>query len=161
MALKLVEEIVLTGDANSITFSNIPQTGKGLSLIMSLSAEYSIQPYLRLNGVDSTSCDMWINDSGGNYAGNYANFTIRCCGRWDNSTALFGSALVNIDNYASSTNPKPVQAEGFAPFNTTNYAFPAMSMGQFSVGAVTSITMLAQSSYPFKAYSKISLYVRD
>jgi hypothetical protein len=160
MGLKLVQEIVLTGDANSITFSNIPQTGKGLSMIMSLSAEYSVQPYLQLNATNSSFCDMW-NYDGGNYFDNLGQFSIRCCSRWDSSTASFGSGLVNINNYASSTNPKPVQAEGFAAYSTSNGAWPAITMGKFDVGAVTSVTMVAQSSYPFKANSKISLYVRD
>lgn len=160
MALKLVQEIVLTGDATSITFSNIPQTGKGLSMIMSLSAEYSIQPYLQLNGSNSSTHDMWHYD-GGNYVDSFGTFSIRCCSRWDTSSANFGAAQINIDNYASSTNPKPVQAEGFTAYNTTNGAWPAVTMGNFGVGAVTSVTMVAQSSYPFKANSKISLYVRD
>lgn len=149
----------LSSAANSVTFSNIPDTFTDLSLVISsASTATPCGQHFRVNG-----------DTGSNYSntGLYGNGSSALSNRWSNQT--FGwagntstdlktgdpqSAVVQFMNYANTNVNKTV---------LTSYASASAEVVRIvnlwrSTAAITSITLLTTTANNFASGSTFSLY---
>jgi hypothetical protein len=148
--------------ASSVTFNSIPQTGY-TDLVMKMSARLDVndvQVKMYFNA-DSTAANYsWrrlygdgataVSDSGTNLINGSANGA--------NMTAsTFGNAEFYIPNYTSS-NKKSGSADHITETNgTTAYATLAASLWQ-GTAAISSVTLLPNSTGNFVQHSTFSLY---
>jgi hypothetical protein len=159
----LLETITVgAAGASSVTFNSIPQTGY-TDLVMKMSARLDVndvQVKMYFNA-DSTAANYsWrrlygdgataVSDSGTNLINGSANGA--------NMTAsTFGNAEFYIPNYTSS-NKKSSSADHITETNgTTAYATLAASLWQ-GTAAISSITLLPNTTGNFVQHSTFSLY---
>lgn len=115
--MDLIQNVTLTSNANTITFSSIPQDGTDLVLITSLRATNDTQQLarVRFNGVSSSIYKTaYIQDNGGSLGGGqYTDTYCLIAGAGSNLTAgVFSTHNLHIMNYASTAYKKIMQGEG-------------------------------------------------
>lgn len=158
----LLQRITLSVDTASVTFSSIPQTGyTDLKIVASARLDVNdVQLKMYFNADTTTANYSWrriygdgasaVSDSGTNLISgsvNPANFT----------ALTFGNMEAYIPNYTSG-NKKSVSTDQVTENNaTTAYVTMGASLWQ-GTAAITSITLLPNTSGNFVAGSSFSLY---
>lgn len=159
MALELVETIeVGSGGASSISFTNIPQTGKDIVVLVSMRT-LATGSYLSVNGSGTTSGAFWNIQGSGSTASadkQAANFIIA---NDDSETAnTFGVAKAEIYDYTATGLGKHVCVFGVGEDSNTT-AYQRIANGEYSTtSAITSVTL---DFATFEQYSSASLYIRS
>ena len=149
---------VPSGGASSIEFTNIPQTGKDLLLVVSGRVS---------EAATSFACSVDLNSSGGSSkilrgTGSAAESLDRASVRLliiaNSATAsTFGNSSVYISNYTSST-AKSISIDTVTENNATA-AFQELAAGlSTSTSAVTSLLVNGQGP-TFQQHSTASLYI--
>ena len=158
MAMTLVSTTVLSTATQQVSFSNIPQNGKDLLLVISARSD---------RGFNHDAISIDLNGSGGNYrklTGNGSSVTspegsqlTRVFFPASPITAdTFGNASIYISNYTSS-NAKSVSVDSVAENNATISDQGIEAGLSTSTSPVTSITIPALNN--FVANSSFSLYI--
>ena len=165
MAMTLVSTTqVPSGGAASIEFTNIPQTGKDLLILVSTrlttnSASYlnmrlngntgNVYSWRRLVGNGSTaSSDGLANDS----------YIIGGYGTKNNDTAsTFGNTSIYISNY-TSTAAKSLSFDGVSENNATSANQSISAASTSSTSAITSFSLINFSTDTFAQHSTVTLY---
>ena len=155
---KIATVEVGAGGAASIDFTSIPGTYTDLMLVTSLrSSSSGIQPTIAFNGVQTNQTNRWLygDGAGTTSSSNTSIWTWMNAGTWTSNT--FGNSNIYIPNYAGSTN-KSISIDGVTENNAAS-AYAGINAGLWaSVAAITSISILPQSSNSFVQYSTATLY---
>jgi len=159
MALELVETVeVGSGGASSISFTNIPSTGKDLVILISMRTTAS-GCYLSVNGSGTTSGAFRnIQGNGTGVSGDKqaAHFVIA---NDDSETAdTFGVAKAEIYDYTATGRGKHVVCFGIGEDNNTS-AYQRITNGEYST--TSAITRVDLDFATFEQYSSASLYIRS
>jgi hypothetical protein len=157
----------LASNASSITFSSIPATythlqlrGNGRSTTAG-SAQDELQ--LSFNGVSGSSYAfhfIYGNSASVVASGGASQSYIRAgfLPRASATANVFGSAIIDIFDYASTSKNKTIRSFAGADLNDSN-SITAFCSGLFmSLSAITSITLRPESGNNFPANSSYSLY---
>jgi hypothetical protein len=143
-----------TGSSGTITFSSIPQTYASLQLryIGRLSAAYDFftDANIYFNGVRGTSYAYHVLQGTGSSAtaggatGQANGFVVKSVSGASIASNIMGVAIVDIHNYASTTQNKTVRAFSGGDSNSAvNSAGVALSSSLFiDTTAITSISLL-------------------
>lgn len=162
MAITLVSSTTVgSGGASAITFSNIPQTGKDLLILISARSNPA--------GVDVSSARIRINNAGGEgrflrgqsqtvSTGTFAGQPMLVGIPGANATAnTFGNSKVIIHDYTSSVAKYPLG--DIATENNSTAARQAANIGvSDSTAAVTSVTF-EDVGDTLDQYTIVSLYI--
>ena len=163
-----IASVTAAGGETSLTFSSIAGTYKHLqirSLVRSTTSASASSAYMNMN---------FNGDTGSNYAvhvaGFYGNNTNNIYGSPSNGNAqigvatlggtaasIFGVAITDIIDYASTTKYKTVRDFSGANANTTGAAF-AVTLDSSLWMSTSAITSIAISGLTFAAGSTVALY---
>lgn len=165
----LLARTELTGNATSVTFSNIPQTGyTDLRLVASIrtdrTASNAENIRLQFNGDTTSVYSARILEGNGSAASSSSNSAqasiLSGYGDTDADTAsTFGNYEIYIPNYTSS-NAKSISSDSVVENNAT-LGYNVMIAGLWNPStqaAITSINLFPQLGPNFKQYSSFSLY---
>jgi hypothetical protein len=155
-----IQTYTLTGNASSITFSNIPQNYTDLKIVWSSrvdAAAAGVNVLMTLNGSSSNFSGRYYEGAGSSVSnGTYAQFV----GVTDGATATsntFNSGEIYIPSYTSS-NYKPYFAESTSENNGASSNWIEAISGLWSVTSNITIISLAPTSGNFVAGSTFTLY---
>jgi len=160
MTMTLVETITVgSGGAASITFSNIPQTGKDLLLLLSLrsNAAFAVA-FSRVQVNSDSGSGIFLRSSGS--AASTGTFTsaILAEGAGDEATAnTFGNSSVYIANY-TSTSAKSVSVDFTSENNATLIRQGLNAAITTSTAAVTSL-LVEDVGDTLLQHTSVSLYI--
>jgi pyocin large subunit-like protein len=167
MAMTLVSTVTVgSGGAASIEFTNIPQTGKDLLLLVSTRTAYSAGQTvlaLTINNVFTSNYNMRTLIGSGSAASSDNLATSLMVTAVTNSATstsnTFGNASFYFSNYTSSTN-KSLSIDSVSENNATA-AGQRITAGSFTTSsAITSFKMAdASGSFNFVQHSTASLYI--
>lgn len=156
------------GGATSMTFTNIPQTYTDLCLFFHLrcstnSGNFGV-PKLRFNGANNDNNfdnRMLIADrnEGVSNSTTTQGLVIRRCPGATGSADFFGSSVVWINDYASTTKEKYFKGI----MGTPGLSAPLVSIGISGcvytlTNAITSITLIGDNAETFAEFSTVYLY---
>lgn len=159
MAMTLVETVTVgSGGAASIEFTNIPQTGKDLLLLVSTRASLGQQLYIGLNGSTANFTGRRLTGDGSTANSATETTLIGFQGRNTYTANTFGNGQIYISNYASSAN-KSISADTVNENNATENALNLMATTWANTAAITSIQLTPLATYSFVQYSTVSLYI--
>ena len=169
MALTLVSTVqVPSGGAASITFSNIPQTGKDLLLLLSMRSSYagvSAIAGIRLNAVSSSyNVRELVGTNNTAYSSSSSDDSQfnRIVVNGNSATSnTFSNTSIFIPNYAGST-AKSLSAEAAAETNAATGELRLVAGANTTVPAITSLTILTVMNPPselWQQHSTASLYI--
>lgn len=169
----LIQRVTATGGETSITFSSIPQTYKHLQIRGIARDTYTVSTttldlYMQFNS-DTTSANYAYHTLYGNGSsavatgttsagGAYCQRAIMATGSGPNTTT-YGSAIIDIVDYASTSKYKTIRSFNGVDFNTssTNYRTTLGSSLWLSTSAITRID-LKTSGTAFAAGTTFALY---
>jgi hypothetical protein len=164
MAYDLVSSVVVgSGGASTISFNNIPQTGKDIILQCSLRVSDGNEAgFVRFNNSSATTyAHRFISANNSTPAVQVYN-TTHFFLYWNDSSrtaGIFGSAEFSLLNYSSSTRFKSMSYNAITENNGTG-KYQALGGGVFSsTTPVTSVQLIPQSSATFIENSTVSLYI--
>jgi hypothetical protein len=154
---KIASVTVGSGGAASIDFTSIPGTYTDLQIYLSSRLASSTEVNLRFNSATTNLSDRVFYGIIGVGVGSNASTTIRIttCGSGDTADT-FGSAIIYIPNYTSSTN-KSVMADSNTENNSTAAALYMTAAIWSNSNAITSVN-LVPSSGNFVQHSTAVLY---
>lgn len=175
-AMKLIQNVTLTGTQDGVTFSSIPQTFKHLQIVINAkgtsTAYYYGHIYLRFNGLDSSTSYGGLKNQAYNVDwtssisafGSYPTTTLDV-GYYTDSISgtsnMFGPMVVDIPNYTNTTQNKATTSRfGFITGLSNGQDFATTGWGSgvsFSTTAITSILVNNYGSQ-FVSGTTISLY---
>ena len=159
-----------TGSSGTITFSSIPSTYQHLQIRLlgkiTGTGFYRDDLYLRLNSDTGTnySRHQLQGDGASASAGGAASSTYIDCGRIVSSDAAIAdtmfTAIIDIHNYASTTQNKTVRIFAGADGNIADNSFRVWlgSGAWLNTSAVNSITFRPASSNSFTTTTSVALY---
>jgi hypothetical protein len=162
MAVKsLIETVTVgAGGAASIEFTDIPQDGVDLQVLVSARAQntsYTSVMFMELNGITSGYNIIRITGTGS--AANTSASTLAIIGIAAGGTSTantFGSTGITIPNYAVNA-VKVASAEGMGENNSTASIIQPLAYKTNITNAVTSLKLLL-SGTTLAEYSTASLY---
>lgn len=154
-----------TGGAGSIDFTSIPQTYKHLQLRMVLRTDYyatNIATFLRLNGSTSSHTAHYLDADGDSGLWSYYNtgagIPMQYFPGSGNTANVYGVAIVDITDYASTAKTKTVKTSiGFAQSSTVYKVGLQSGFLPSSSAAITSITLYG-NTFSYTGASRVSLY---
>jgi hypothetical protein len=160
----IASQVVGSGGASSITFSNIPQTFTDLKIVCSVNDGGSGNGiyYQMGNGtVDTTSGNyayMYIQGTGtASTAGQNTSTTVNYAGIVDaGNSSAFGTVEIYIPNYTTS-NTKPSFTDSVSEANATN-AYAQLQSNVWKGTSAVNIIKLTPTSGSFIQYSTFYLY---
>jgi len=159
----LLETIVLTQSATSVTFDNIPQTGytdlKVVVSARSASATDRDQINLNFNTLTTNQSYRLLYGIPGVATGSESGTKIRGGYISGNSAtaSTFGNSEIYIPNYTSA-NAKSVSADGVSETNASPAGTQLAASLWNSTAAITTIAFVTDSGSNFLANSTFSLY---
>lgn len=160
MAMTLVETITVgSGGAASITFSNIPQTGKDLLLLISLrsNAAFAVA-FSRVQVNSNSGSGIFLRGSGSAATTGTFSDAILAEGAGDEATAnTFGNSSVYIANY-TSTSAKSVSVDFTSENNATLIRQGLNAATTTSTAAVTSL-LVEDVGDTLLQHTSVSLYI--
>lgn len=159
--MELVSTVTVgSGGAASVEFTDIPQTGKDLRVVLSFRSETTVNTAtLSLNGSSSSFTRIWFTGDGSNaQSGSATNSTLGFIQtRSDYSASTFSATELYITNYTATANKN---ASTFA--SSTNTATPSgiefNAIRQAVSAAVTSLRFTGVSG-DIAQHSTASLYI--
>lgn len=144
-----------TGQTDTITFSNIPQTGRDLLLLVS-SRDNNQRFFVGLNGGAYTAFSFIRLLGDGSSATSNTSTRVTVTSTSTGHTAnTFGNAAITIANYTSSTS-KTISVDAVTENNASN-AFQMIGAG--ASNATAPVTSVAIGDTIFEAGSTASLYI--
>lgn len=159
MTYQLVEHIELNSNQASVTFSNIPQDGFSLIVRMSVRSTNSDDDGIALNVTPNNSTS---NDKRIRFLSNFGDALINSIGKLsnDNNTAdIFGSIILEINNYASSGNHSYFSKGGYGDDSVSDSDMVFDGYGDMVTSSpINSLTFDFFDSSQFVSGSIISLY---
>lgn len=163
MTMTLVSTVTVgSGGAASITWSDIPATGKDLFILASLRTnveEYVGSCQLRINGVTTGYAGKNLQGNGSSvstFNQSTSNISVQTNGSLS-ATNTFSNGLVYLANYTSATN-KSISKDAVAEDNATAASLHIAAHSFASSSAITSLA-LSLSSGSFVQHSTASLYI--
>jgi hypothetical protein len=157
--MKLIETRTLLSFAASITFSNIPQDGTDLLLLVSDRSDRSAGAvndaiFLKLNNANSSGRRIF-----GNGSSITADTSVAIISNASSSTSnVFSNIQFYIPNYSSSTANKSWTSDGVMEHGG-NPAYQTLGTGLYSsTSPVTSIVLAVEAGTGFVANTTASLY---
>lgn len=167
MAMTLVETVTLTSTSNLVSFSNVPQTGTDLLILVSHRQQGSINTgnvdsvRIELNGVSASTLRLLGNGTTVSSSSQNTGSLTKFLSPNHNSTAnIFANTSIYISNYRSATT-KVYSLDSVTENNGTT-AYQEVSAGQVLTDpAVTSVAFRPQTnaSGTFTAGCTFSLYI--
>ena len=159
--MKLIQSITLSSNANTITFSSIPQDGTDLILLTSLRATSDTlqKARARFNNVSTSIYKIaYIQDSNGSFSANlYTDTYCFIAGAGSNlSSGVFGTNKLHIMDYTNSSYKKPVHGQGASQDGSTRYSYLTGTVFD-TTAAITSLE-ISFNSNQIASGSTASLY---
>jgi hypothetical protein len=151
---------VPSGNAATIVLSNIPQTYTHLQLRCTLRNTGSASQWASININSGTyKQHQWYTTGSGNSVGAYGSTDILFSAASTYTASYFGSNIVDIDDYSSTTRNKVVRHIGGtqSTLATSGGGLAYSSLLSLNTAAVSSIT-LTPSSGSFAQHSQVTLY---
>ena len=153
----------------TITFSSIPGTYTDLVLIANMQADQTTfnnmnYPEVTFNGDTGSNYSATSlfarNTGGGNTAVSQRNTNVTSYQLLANTSAVFSSNVVNIQNYSATTTFKTILHRGSGQNGTTNVDGTIAKVGMWrNTAAITSIGIVpSQGTASFIAGSNFTLY---
>lgn len=168
-SVQLIQKLVLTGSASSVTFSSIPQQFTNLRLVISAKGSGTTNTgydsaNLRFNGASSGYAwnSIFATQGGTPTSASATSATaMQCAEIWNSffSSAGRGIATIDIPNYSDSNNLKSFTSSSTAGDGGTTSIMQQYSgfLGASQTAAITSLTILMNVGN-FIADSTFSLY---
>lgn len=164
MAYDLVSSVNATaGNVASIEFTNIPQSGKDITLLASLRVTDGNEAgFVNVNNVTTDILPLMFiyGNSGSRITSTYDNSGYFFLW-WNDSSRtsnVFGNTQLTFHDYTKSTATKNFSYEFVTENNGATYL--GLAGGYFeSNNAITSVKFTPQSSANFLQYSMVSLYI--
>jgi len=175
-AMKLIQNVTLTGTQDGVTFSSIPQTFKHLQIVINSKGAgtsfYYGHIYLRFNGLASSTSYGGLKNQAFNTDwtsaisafGSYPASTLDAgyyVDSFSGSSNMFGPMVVDIPNYTNTSQNKSTTSRfGFITGLSSGQDFATTGWGSgvsFDTGAISSILVNNYGSQ-FVSGTTISLY---
>lgn len=169
----LIQRINGTGSSTTITFSNIPQTYSSLQLRIlgkdTNTASITLDGYVQLNGDTGSNYSYHYTrgtGTGVSSTGGYPNSVIIMPNAFSSSKAtspaqanIYGTAIVDIHDYKSTTRNKTVRIFGGSDSNFSSTSIgPYLASGSWNnTAAVTSVSIVTGGT-AWTAETTIALY---
>ena len=157
--MKLIETRTLATSQSNIEFTNIPQNGTDLVIIVSDRSDRSAGAIndaiiMRPNNASQTARRLYVSGSG-----HVTDTSASAINSANGSTANnFSSISFYISNYSSTNQNKPWSADAVME-NSATLAYITLLAGLYSSNTpITSITLLPEVGPNFLAGTTISLY---
>lgn len=168
MSVSLLRSVTLPNNlSTSVTFSNIPATGKDLLLLVSgrTQANSFARLVIQANGSGSNYKSTYLNTTissttgGSTDSGEYLSFpAIQLIGT-NGSSDIYSGGEVYITDYTLSSRLMAARAYGAAP-NTTANAFQSIEAGYNNNSApIQSLTISNDNAAVFQNGTVFSLYI--
>ena len=163
MAMTLVSTVTVgSGGAASIEFTNIPQTGKDLLVLLSLRSEGGANPNITINGTTANYSGIRLTGGGDFRSSGSNSLTTSFDGLMVANTATantFTNEQWYFSNYASSA-AKSVSVDNVAENNAISAFMNIRANLWNNTAAITAISINAHnSSNELAQHSTASLYI--
>lgn len=157
MAMTLVSTVTVpsTGQTDTITWSDIPQTGKDL-LLLGSGRDNNGRLFFRVNGEASNQFTVrrLLGDGSTTSSGTFTSLTV-VLSRTDTTANTFGNFAITISNYTSN-NSKAISVDVVTENNATG---ANQMLAAASTNTTSPITSLTIDQTIFSPNSSFSLYI--
>lgn len=162
MTMTLVSTVTVgSGGAASIEFTNIPQTGKDLLVVLSSRSSFESYPVVQLNndGTTSNYASRTLQGNGASASSSTQGATGGILlGTISSTTSnTFGNIAIYISNYASTTN-KSISADAVGEANATT-AYQNITAGSYTTSSAVTSVKLFNNGDSLAQHSTASLYI--
>jgi hypothetical protein len=162
-AFESIATITGSGTPSTVTFSSIPSTYKHLQVrFRTLGNSSGTDPYLRFNGVNTTTYDWHSlkgNGSAASVTASPGDDGIRLMYGADTSTTYPMSAIIDIHDYTNTSKNKTVKIFAGQDFNGTYGGPVILGSGLWrSTSAITSLSFILLGGPLYTTTSVFSLY---
>lgn len=158
--MELIQTQTLSGNASSITFSNIPQTYKDLYVLLGIkySSGSSTNPMCRINGNSSSIYRVisFRNIAGTRSGFKASNYTYIVCGGGDILATSYGRFVCELDFLDYTNTSRRKTARAFSGLVDRQVSHSVSSWANTS--AITSLTFSLENSANMEAGTSISIY---